>query len=194
MNDGGDGNDERSKTLSNLLGVRDEAAPCREATAGEMEVVAIALYSYFVTKYLEGDDTGLWERWHEENGFPRHEFQSHSSRTNNGVFGGFDFNERADQNLENGFEGVKAVALVGPRKKKTMIWEAESCGDGLKRKITQGIGEKISEQGAMRQTVCGKMKKDIYTQEGYLHPSRTFYSGQTLSMALVYASFRPTPS
>ena len=45
-----------------------------------------------------------------------------------------------------------------------MIWEAESCGDGLKRKIKEGIGEKLAEQGAMRQTVCGKMKKGIYTQ------------------------------
>ena len=71
VDDDGDGNDERSKMFAYLLGVRDEAAPGREATADEMEAVAIALYSYFVKKYLEGADTGLWVRWHEENDFPR---------------------------------------------------------------------------------------------------------------------------
>ena len=80
VNDDGDGNDDRSATFARLLGVRDAAAPCREATADEMEVVAIALCSYFVKRYLEGTDTGFWERWHEENDFPRHAFQSHSTR------------------------------------------------------------------------------------------------------------------
>ena len=45
-----------------------------------------------------------------------------------------------------------------------MIWEAESRGDGLKRKTKEGIGEKLAEQVAMRQTVCDEIKKDIYTQ------------------------------
>ena len=80
------------------------------------------------------------------------------------MFDGFDFNVWAAENLENGFEGVKAVALVGPRKKKTMIWEAESCGEGLKRKIKVRIAGKLAEQGARSQTACGKVKKDIYTQ------------------------------
>ena len=45
-----------------------------------------------------------------------------------------------------------------------MIWEAESCGDGLKRKIKEGIDEKLAEQGARSQTASDKVKKDIYTQ------------------------------
>ena len=167
VDDDGDGNDKRSEMFAYLMGVRDEADPGREATAGEMEAVAIALYSYFVKQYLEGVENGHWKRWNEENDFPRRErdeFESHSTRNNPGVFDGFDFNVWAAENLENGFEGVKAVALVGPRKKKTMIWEAESCGEGLKRKIKDGIAEKLAEQGARSQTACDKVKKDIYTE------------------------------
>jgi len=58
VDDDGDGNDERSEMFAYLMGVRDEADPGREATAGEMEAVAIALYSYFVKKYLEGVEDG----------------------------------------------------------------------------------------------------------------------------------------
>ena len=129
-----------------------------------MTEVAKHLYFFLVKRYHEGLKSGKWEKWHEERDFPRHEFEDHSSRADAGVFDGFDFNVWADENLENGFEGVKAVALVGPRKKKTMIWEAESCGEGLKRKIKDGIAEKLAEQGARCQTACDKMKKDIYTQ------------------------------
>ena len=129
-----------------------------------MTEVAKHLYFFLVKRYHEGLKSGKWEKWHEERDFPRHEFEDHSSRADAGVFDGFDFNVWADENLENGFEGVKAVALVGPRKKKTMIWEPESCGEGLKRKIKVGIAEKLAEQGARSQTACDKVKKDIYTE------------------------------
>ena len=142
VNDDGDGNDKRSAAFTRLLGVRDAAAPCREATADEMEVVAIALYSYFVKRYLEGADTGFWERWHEENDFPRHEFQSHSTRgADDGVFHGFDFDEYATENLMNGLDGVNAIIVLprctsGPRRQNFSVYHGsmrqESYAGGLR--------------------------------------------------------------
>ena len=100
MDSGGGGSKELKMVLSQMLGVRD--GPGRNATKAEMLDVSKHLYIYLVKNYLEGDAKGKWGKWDEETHFPRHEFQSNSSRDNAGVFDGFDVNEFADQYLING--------------------------------------------------------------------------------------------
>ena len=74
-----------------------------------MTEVAKHLYFFLVKRYHEGLKSGKWEKWHEERDFPRHEFQSGSSRDNAGVFDGFDFPKWAEQELVNGLEGTKVI-------------------------------------------------------------------------------------
>ena len=118
--------------------------------------VAKHLYFYFVKKYFEGLENGTWDKWDEEADFPRRpgpEFQDHSSRDDAGVFDGFDFNEFADQNLVNGLEGTKAVEVcAGPVKKKTMIWEASLCGNGLESSIKGAIIDHQCEKQNLRRS------------------------------------------
>jgi len=143
-----------------LLGVRDGSG--RDATTAEMTEVAKHLYFFLVKRYHEGLKSGKWEKWHEERDFPRHEFEDHSSRDDDGVFDGYDFAKWAEQELVNGLEGTKAVEVCqGPTKKKTMIWEAPLCGIGLKKAINQGIEDHLAEQGAMTASARNAKKGNI---------------------------------
>ena len=128
-----------------------------------MTEVAKHLYFFLVKRYHEGLKSGKWEKWHEERDFPRHEFEDHSSRDDDGVFDGFDFAKWAEQELVNGLEGTKAVEVCqGPTKKKTMIWEAPLCGIGLKKAINQGIEDHLAEQGAMTASARKNKKVNIW--------------------------------
>ena len=122
-----------------MLGVRDGSG--RGATKAEMPDVSEHLYFYLVKNYLEGLKSGKWDKWDEETDFPRHEFQSGSSRDNAGVFDGFDFNEFSDQNLINGFEGAKAAEVLGASKAKVMTWKSHLCGSGLENSTKQAIDD-----------------------------------------------------
>ena len=128
-----------------------------------MTEVAKHLYFFLVKRYHEGLKSGKWEKWHEERDFPRHEFEDHSSRDDDGVFDGYDFAKWAEQELVNGLEGTKAVEVCqGPTKKKTMIWEAPLCGIGLKKAINQGIEDHLAEQGAMTASARNAKKMNIW--------------------------------
>ena len=117
MDSSGDRSKERAVTFARLLGVRDGSS--RDATPAEMTKVAKNLYFFLVMRYHEGLKSGKWDKWDEETHFPRHEFQSHSSCDNDGVFDGFDFPKWAELYLINGLEGTKAVEVCpGPIKKK----------------------------------------------------------------------------
>ena len=146
--------------FAKLLGVRDGSS--RDATTAEMTEVAKHLYFVLVKRYHEGLKSGKWEKWHEERDFPRHEFESHTTRDVDGIFDGFDFPKWAAENLVNGLEGTKAVEVCqGPTKKKTMIWEAPLCGIGLKKAIHQGIEDHLAEQGAMAASARNAKKANI---------------------------------
>ena len=72
------------------------------------------------------------------------------SRTNSGVFDGFDFTNWAELNLVNGFEGTNAVEVVpGPSNMKVMVWRPDRCGIGLENNIKQHIDDHVDQQGAM---------------------------------------------
>ena len=172
MDDDGDGNDERSEMFAYLMGVRDKADPGREATAGEMEAVAIALYSYFVKKYLEGVGTGIWERWHEENDFPRHKYEDHSSRDNGSVFDGFDFNEWADQEHVNGVEGTKAVEVCPGLVKKKKMWNVSLCGIGLENSTKNPIKDHLDAEGAMTATVHRNKEANIWNDITFFYRTK----------------------
>ena len=165
MNSDGDGSKERKMVLSHMLGVRDGSG--RNATKAEMLDVSKHLYFYLVKEYFEGLKDGKWDKWDEEADFPRRpspEFQDHSSRDNAGVFDGFDFNEFADQNLINGFEGVKAVEVLGASKTKVMTWKNHLCGGGLENSIKEAIDDHLDAQGAMNAAARKKKKVNIWNE------------------------------
>ena len=164
MDDSGDGSEERAIVFAKLLGVRDGTS--RDATTAEMTKVAKNLYFFLVKRYHEGLKAGKWDEWDEERDFPRHEFQSGSSRVDSGVFDGFDFPKWAEQELANGLEGTKAVEVFpGPTKKKVVIWEAPLCGSGLKNTTKQGIEDHLDDQGAMAASARNKKKVKIYDHD-----------------------------
>ena len=129
-----------------------------------MTEVAKHLYFFLVKRYHEGLKSGKWEKWHEERDFPRHEFEDHSSRDDDGVFDGFDFAKWAEQELNGGLEGVKAVEVVGGSKKKMMMWEAHLCGSGLGKSIKDAIEDHLVAQGAMPAAECNKKKVNIWNE------------------------------
>ena len=130
-----------------------------------MTEVAKHLYFFLVKRYHEGLKDGKWKKWHEERDFPRHEFQDHSSRDDDGVFDGFDFPKWAEEELVNGLEGTKAVEVCqGPTQKKMMIWEAPLCGIGLKKAIKEAIDFHVDAQGAITPAECKKKKANIWDQ------------------------------
>ena len=146
--------------FARFLGVRDGSG--RDATTAEMTEVAKHLYFFLVKRYHEGLKSGKWEKWHEERDFPRHEFQDHSSRDNDGVFDGFDFPKWAEQELVNGLEGTKAVEVCpGPAKKKVMTWTISLCGIGLYNKIMEAIDDHLDAQGALNASAHKKKKVNI---------------------------------
>jgi hypothetical protein len=114
-------------------------------------------------RFHEGLKSGKGADWDEETYFPRHEFQSRSSRDNDGVFDGFDFPKWAELYLINGLEGTKAVEVCpGPVKKKMMMWEAHLCGSGLEKSIKDAIEDHLVAQGAMPAAECNKKKVNIW--------------------------------
>jgi len=162
MNSDGDGSEERRMVFSKLMGVRDGSG--RDATKAEMLDVSKHLYFYLVKQYFEGLKDGKWDKFDEEADFPRRpspEFQDHSSR-DDGVFDGFDFAKWAEQELNGGLEGVKAVEVVGGSKKKMMMWEAHLCGSGLEKSIKDAIEDHLVAQGAMPAAECNKKKVNIW--------------------------------
>ena len=126
-----------------------------------MTEVAKHLYFFLVKRCHEYLKSGKWKKWHEERDFPRHEFQDHSSRDDDGVFDGFDFPKWAEQKLVNGLNGTKAVEVVGGSKKKMMMWEASLCGNGLETSIKEAIGDHLHTQGAMTAPTHNKRKVNI---------------------------------
>ena len=162
MNSKGDGPKERKMVLSHMLGVRDGSG--RDATKAEMFDVSKHLYFYLVKKYFEGLESGKWDKWGEEAGFPRPEFQDHSPRDNAGVFDGFDFNEFSDQNLTNGLGGAKAVEVIGASKTKVMTWKSHLCGGGLESSTKEAIDVHVDAQGAMNAPARKNKKGNIWDE------------------------------
>jgi hypothetical protein len=165
MNSDGDGSEERRMAFSKLMGVRDGSG--RDATKAEMLDVSKHLYFYLVKQYFEGLKDGKWDKWDEEADFPRRpspEFQDHSSRDDAGVFDGFDFPKWADQNLINGFEGVKAVEVLGASKTKVMTWKNHLCGGGLLNSIKDAISDHVDAQGAMNDKASKNKKANILNE------------------------------
>ena len=163
VNSDGDGSEERKMVFSKLMGVRDGSG--RDATKAEMLDVSKHLYFYLVKQYFEGLKSGKWDKWDEEADFPRRpspEFQDYSPRDDDGVFDGFDFPKWAEQELVKGLNGTKAVEVCqGPTKKKTMMWEASLCGNGLETSIKEAIGDHLHTQGAMTAPAHNKRKVNI---------------------------------
>jgi len=146
--------------FARFLGVRDGSG--RDATTAEMTEVAKHLYFFLVKRYHEGLKSGKWEKWHEERDFPRHEFESHTTRDVDGIFDGFDFPKWAAENLVNGLEGTKAVEVCpGPAKKKVMTWTISLCGIGLYNKIMEAIDDHLDAQGALNASAHKKKKANI---------------------------------
>ena len=163
MDENGNTTAEHMHAFSRLLGVRDGTD--RNATNEEITEVSKHLYFYFVNEYNKGIRTGKWDHWSEEKSRPKNTFQSQSTRDDDGVFDGFDFNEFADQNLINGLEGTKAAEVCpGPVKKKTMIWEASLCGSGLENSTKEAIIGHVDAQGAMNASARKNKKVGIWNE------------------------------
>jgi len=160
MDENGNTTAEHMHAFSRLLGVRDGTD--RNATNEEITEVSKHLYFYFVNEYNKGMRTGKWDHWSEEKSRPKNTFQSQSTRDDDGVFDGFDFPKWAEQELVNGLKGTKAVEVCqGPTKKKTMMWEASLCGNGLETTIKEAIGDHLHTQGAMAASAHNKRKVKI---------------------------------
>ena len=177
MNREGDGSKERKVVLSHMLGVRDGSG--RNATKAEMLDVSKHLYFYLVKNYLEGLKSGKWDTWDEETDFPRHEFQDHSSRDDDGVFDGYDFNVYVTEKLLNGLDGVKAAEVIGASKTKVMTWKSHLCGGGLESSIKEAIDDHADAQGAMNASA----RKNKKGASGMKSPS--FFNRNTCSGAIV---------
>jgi hypothetical protein len=162
MDENGNTTAEHMRAFSRLLGVRDGTD--REATNQEITEVSKHLYFYFVNEYNKGIRTGKWDKWSEEKSRPKNTFQSQSTRDDDGVFDGFDFNEFADQNLINGFEGVKAVEVLGASKTKVMTWKNHLCGGGLLNSIKDAISDHVDAQGAMNDKASKNKKANILNE------------------------------
>ena len=158
-----DGRDDESrKVFARLLGVRDGTP--RKATQVEICEVSKHLFFYFTKQYEEGIASGFWDSYDEETAFPHEEyaFESHTTRDVDGIFGGFDFNVWAVDNLVNGIDGTKAVEVTsGPIQKKTMMYYPLLCGIGLENKIKQSVCDHLDAQGAVTTAVRNKKKVDI---------------------------------